>query len=163
MRDKMSPRSAVHEPSSTASLVYLLVTRKIHATPSSIPSKNCELTRTSLRTIDRWSRLPHRGGSRRCRSLARVYRARARRAHGAHAVLREHPRRGGASAERLADACPRPRGSVVDLSLLSFAPDSDTIGDRTPPSGPVAQLGARMNGIHEVTGSIPVWSTILTN
>ena len=27
------------------------------------------------------------------------------------------------------------------------------------PSGPVAQLGARMNGIHEVTGSIPVWST----
>ena len=25
--------------------------------------------------------------------------------------------------------------------------------------GPVAQLGARMNGIHEVTGSIPVWST----
>ena len=29
----------------------------------------------------------------------------------------------------------------------------------TTPSGPVAQLGARMNGIHEVTGSIPVWST----
>ena len=28
------------------------------------------------------------------------------------------------------------------------------------PRGPVAQLGARMNGIHEVTGSIPVWSTI---
>ena len=28
-------------------------------------------------------------------------------------------------------------------------------------SGPVAQLGARMNGIHEVTGSIPVWSTNL--
>ena len=27
-------------------------------------------------------------------------------------------------------------------------------------SGPVAQLGARVNGIHEVTGSIPVWSTI---
>ena len=27
--------------------------------------------------------------------------------------------------------------------------------------GPVAQLGARMNGIHEVTGSIPVWSTNL--
>ena len=27
--------------------------------------------------------------------------------------------------------------------------------------GPVAQLGARMNGIHEVTGSTPVWSTIL--
>jgi hypothetical protein len=27
--------------------------------------------------------------------------------------------------------------------------------------GPVAQLGARMNGIHEVTGSIPVWSITL--
>src|SRR5438132_3472065 len=27
--------------------------------------------------------------------------------------------------------------------------------------GQVAQLGARMNGIHEVTGSIPVWSTNL--
>ena len=26
--------------------------------------------------------------------------------------------------------------------------------------GPVAQMGARVNGIHEVTGSIPVWSTI---
>jgi hypothetical protein len=30
-----------------------------------------------------------------------------------------------------------------------------------PTRGPVAQLGARMNGIHEVTGSIPVWSTNL--
>ena len=29
----------------------------------------------------------------------------------------------------------------------------------TSTRGPVAQLGARMNGIHEVTGSIPVWST----
>ena len=27
--------------------------------------------------------------------------------------------------------------------------------------GPVAQLGARVNGIHEVTGSTPVWSTIM--
>ena len=26
-------------------------------------------------------------------------------------------------------------------------------------TGPVAQLGARVNGIHEVTGSNPVWST----
>jgi hypothetical protein len=25
--------------------------------------------------------------------------------------------------------------------------------------GPVAQLGARLNGIQEVTGSNPVWST----
>ena len=30
-----------------------------------------------------------------------------------------------------------------------------------PRRGPVAQLGARVNGIHEVTGSIPVWSTNL--
>ena len=29
--------------------------------------------------------------------------------------------------------------------------------------GPVAQLGARVNGIHEVTGSIPVWSTNAPN
>ena len=27
--------------------------------------------------------------------------------------------------------------------------------------GPVAQLGARVNGIHEVRGSNPLWSTIL--
>jgi hypothetical protein len=32
-------------------------------------------------------------------------------------------------------------------------------GVTSPDRGPVAQLGARMNGIHEVTGSIPVWST----
>jgi hypothetical protein len=31
---------------------------------------------------------------------------------------------------------------------------------RLPQSGPVAQLGARLNGIQEVTGSIPVRSTI---
>jgi hypothetical protein len=30
-----------------------------------------------------------------------------------------------------------------------------------PTDGPVAQLGARLNGIQEVTGSIPVRSTIL--
>ena len=29
----------------------------------------------------------------------------------------------------------------------------------TPQNGPVAQLGARLNGIQEVTGSIPVRST----
>jgi hypothetical protein len=27
-------------------------------------------------------------------------------------------------------------------------------------AGPVAQLGARVNGIHEVRGSNPLWSTI---
>src|SRR3954471_18668849 len=35
------------------------------------------------------------------------------------------------------------------------------MGVRLPPNGPVAQLGARLNGIQEVTGSIPVRSTIL--
>ena len=34
-----------------------------------------------------------------------------------------------------------------------------TIEGPSSQRGPVAQLGARMNGIHEVTGSIPVWST----
>ena len=33
------------------------------------------------------------------------------------------------------------------------------LGAPAPSRGPVAQLGARVNGIHEVTGSIPVWST----
>ena len=33
------------------------------------------------------------------------------------------------------------------------------LGAWAPSRGPVAQLGARVNGIHEVTGSIPVWST----
>ncbi len=32
-----------------------------------------------------------------------------------------------------------------------------------PRRGPVAQLGARLNGIQEVTGSIPVRSTNLSN
>ncbi len=35
-----------------------------------------------------------------------------------------------------------------------------SLGAQAPSRGPVAQLGARVNGIHEVTGSIPVWSTI---
>jgi hypothetical protein len=42
----------------------------------------------------------------------------------------------------------------VSLSICSW--------DRLPTeSGPVAQLGARLNGIQEVTGSNPVWSTNL--
>ena len=39
MFGKILQRCAVHEPSSTASLVYTLATRKIHATPSSFPFK----------------------------------------------------------------------------------------------------------------------------
>ena len=36
------------------------------------------------------------------------------------------------------------------------------VSGHTAKSGPVAQLGARVNGIHEVTGSTPVWSTNYT-
>ena len=35
--------------------------------------------------------------------------------------------------------------------------------EKSGKSGPVAQMGARVNGIHEVTGSIPVWSTNLNS
>ena len=54
---------------------------------------------------------------------------------------------------------------LVDVKgrCLTLSPRRATIGVRLSlQCGPVAQLGARMNGIHEVTGSIPVWSTILT-
>jgi hypothetical protein len=46
----------------------------------------------------------------------------------------------------------------LDGRLPGFAPERY---NKDFPCGPVAQLGARMNGIHEVTGSIPVWSTTL--
>src|SRR3954453_15262178 len=47
---------------------------------------------------------------------------------------------------------------------LTLSARRATIGVRQSlPCGPVAQLGARMNGIHEVTGSIPVWSTSFTS
>ena len=46
--------------------------------------------------------------------------------------------------------------AVLRLTLLERRV---TIEGQFPQNGPVAQLGARMNGIHEVTGSIPVWST----
>src|SRR6185295_11062546 len=44
--------------------------------------------------------------------------------------------------------------TVPGLSALQW-------GFGFPECGPVAQLGARLNGIQEVTGSIPVRSTIL--
>ena len=53
---------------------------------------------------------------------------------------------------------------VVVVVGLTILPRRVTIGvrrQRLTQCGPVAQLGARMNGIHEVTGSIPVWSTNL--
>ena len=62
-------------------------------------------------------------------------------------------------------------GSRADVDRSSWCRGGDSGGHPAgssiigclarPKHGPVAQLGARMNGIHEVTGSIPVWSTIL--
>src|SRR5262249_58788653 len=69
-------------------------------------------------------------------------------------------RRGAGSPPSLAgEAIPAVGRGPVRLTL---APPRVTIEVRSalrPNSGPVAQLGARMNGIHEVTGSTPVWST----
>ena len=65
------------------------------------------------------------------------------------------------------------RAALGDVAMDVFsqaAPATDGLaaGQRVtmrvrPPQdvGPVAQLGARLNGIQEVTGSIPVRSTIL--
>jgi hypothetical protein len=63
----------------------------------------------------------------------------------------------------------RPFAHLINrtAALSSSAPGGRLPGFATErynkdfPCGPVAQLGARMNGIHEVTGSIPVWSTNL--
>ena len=51
--------------------------------------------------------------------------------------------------------CPRATVARFDRSRIA------SYNRKFSPRGPVAQLGARVNGIHEVTGSIPVWSTIL--
>src|SRR5882724_311084 len=62
----------------------------------------------------------------------------------------------------MAAASPRTRRQPTNRQRVSDRPSG--IGYNCDPlteRGPVAQLGARMNGIHEVTGSIPVWSTIL--
>ena len=48
------------------------------------------------------------------------------------------------------------------MGLAPRTADSLIVGSaahRMGPDGPVAQLGARVNGIHEVAGSIPAWST----
>ena len=57
-----------------------------------------------------------------------------------------------------------PRVSIPAARIAGFGPirSSARISCSTiQPDGPVAQLGARLNGIQEVTGSIPVRSTIL--
>ena len=45
------------------------------------------------------------------------------------------------------------------IGLVSPLHTDVKMGVRLPSDGPVAQLGARLNGIQEVTGSIPVRST----
>jgi hypothetical protein len=55
------------------------------------------------------------------------------------------------------------RGARLRLGLsrsLTARPRTVNMEGLQSQRGPVAQLGARMNGIHEVTGSTPVWSTI---
>jgi hypothetical protein len=56
----------------------------------------------------------------------------------------------------------RPASRAVPRDLCVFARGEGfvTMEVRLHPEGPVAQLGARLNGIQEVTGSIPVRSTI---
>src|SRR6185369_16540516 len=61
--------------------------------------------------------------------------------------------------------CPRARGESAGQSRIGRPPSvldprrCPLIRSLFTPSGAVAQLGARVNGIHEVTGSIPVSST----
>ena len=60
--------------------------------------------------------------------------------------------------------CPAPRGGRRCITKDAVAPSLAVrlgLYVLLPTSGPVAQLGARLNGIQEVTGSIPVRSTIL--
>src|SRR5476649_2159361 len=79
----------------------------------------------------------------------------------------ELPRR--VDGDRFDDESPRSDrqsnpAATVSCSRLTVSAGRVTIGvrlSRPLQCGPVAQLGARMNGIHEVTGSIPVRSTIL--
>jgi hypothetical protein len=51
--------------------------------------------------------------------------------------------------------------SYPDRALTPIELDHYNSDPRQTTIGPVAQLGARMNGIHEVAGSIPAWSTNL--
>ena len=96
--------------------------------------------------------------------------AQQRRRAFSHLGRRPHPRQGAHPADAGADQDQRPRRDSADLQrILTPArrdgatrprrPDSGIIRSLSPPDGPVAQLGARLNGIQEVTGSIPVRST----
>ena len=61
---------------------------------------------------------------------------------------------------RVARACGE-EGDTQRAARMMPRPECCTLEVRLSPYGPVAQLGARLNGIQEVTGSIPVRSTIL--
>jgi hypothetical protein len=64
-----------------------------------------------------------------------------------------HEMAGGADRKQAIVACrERPFDRAPTAALESYVRSSRT-------DGPVAQLGARLNGIQEVTGSIPVRST----
>ena len=108
-----------------ASLVCAVATRKIHATPPTAFDK-----KTVTDTVHRFEEsIAGRAylievAAGRHGSLARLYRARARRSHRADAVLRAHAGRGGASAERVADARARARGSALDLTPATARPVS---------------------------------------
>src|SRR4029079_9887941 len=54
----------------------------------------------------------------------------------------------------------RDQANLRRLGLYGSRAECATMGVRLSECGPVAQLGARLNGIPEVTGSIPVRSTI---
>src|SRR4030095_7646915 len=93
--------------------------------------------------------------------------------------LRANTRRGRQATDRLALPGPSSSGpSGIDGPDLNLACEVDSPGPSRHPvhnsdalraratirirhqlRGPVAQLGARLNGIQEVTGSIPVRST----
>ena len=112
--------------------------------------------------------------------MASADRPRTRDSVGDDAVLWADRRRGCEAAHGLADTRapdrrPRQRPTTELTSRASWWPGRlirpfvdgspgrcyDRVFPERHTSGPVAQLGARLNGIQEVTGSIPVRSTIL--
>ena len=122
--------------------------------------------RSSLRTRHRRPSLSDRGHAGR-QPMAGAASTSGRNVDIADALLRHHAGRGGRPADAMAGpgSLPSdvPGGHVGRIGIgatirLPVPPPCVTI-ECSARSGPVAQLGARMNGIHEVTGSTPVWST----
>ena len=79
-------------------------------------------------------------------------------------AARQRTVRGADAAETRQGSYAHPNRRQVCLRRMSETANPTVVINSLllPTSGPVAQLGARMNGIHEVTGSIPVRSTILS-